>query len=387
MKTTLQDVFQENYDDFAEVHPQSFQQQKVAAAIINCRTSFYGGRVEQCPDCHHTKIVYNSCRNRHCPQCQTIPKERWIDARLNDLLPIPYFHLVFTLPQELHPLVMHNQRTLYGMLFQAVSQTLSELLADRKYLGVQAGFMAILHTWGQTLTFHPHLHVVLPNGGLTPHGTFKVGSKQFVLPIKVLSRLFRGKFMALLRKAYDKNELTLSGAIASLQYRQVFANLRNQLYQSDWFVYAKQPFSGPEAVVHYLGRYTHRTAISNSRIVQLTEEQVTFRWHDYRDNQEKLLTLEATEFIRRMMLHVLPHGFMRIRYYGLLANCNRKTKLKRCRRMLGCTQSKARYAELTAVELITELLGQDPTLCPRCRRSHMITVYSLPRPNAPPRVA
>lgn len=384
---TLQDVFQEHYDDFAEVHPQSRQQQKVAAAIINCRTAAYGGRVEQCPDCHLTKIVYNSCRNRHCPQCQTIPKERWIDARLDELLPIPYFHLVFTLPQELHPLVMHNQRTLYGMLFQAVSQTLCELLADPKYLGVQAGFMAVLHTWGQTLTFHPHLHVVLPNGGLTPHGTFKVGSKEFVLPIKVLSRLFRGKFMALLRKAYDSNELTLCGSIASLQFRQVFANLRNQLYQTNWIVYAKQPFSGPEAVVHYLGRYTHRTAISNSRIVQLNDGQVTFRWHDYRDEQNKLLTLDATEFIRRVMLHVLPHGFMRIRYYGLLANCNRKTKLKRCRRMLGCTQSKARYAELTAVELITELSGRDPTLCPQCRRSHMITVYSLPRPNAPPRVA
>ncbi len=261
MTVKLQEIFQEHFASYQANHGLSRQQQKAAQAILDCRTAAYGGRVEQCPDCDHTRILYNSCSNRNCPQCQALAKERWIDARSEDLLPVPYFHVVFTLPEKLQLVVLQNQKLLYDLLFQAVSQTLLQLAADPKYLGVQIGFMTVLHTWGQNLLFHPHLHCVIPNGGLTPGGRFREGAKEFFLPIRVLSSLFRGKFMAGLQKLFDQGKLQFHGNVKHLQSISYFAAWRHQLYQKDWVVYSKQVFSGPEAVIAYLGRYTHRIAI------------------------------------------------------------------------------------------------------------------------------
>lgn len=384
MTVELQDIFRTHYPDYAANHNGSYEQYKAAQAIIGCRTKAYGGRIEQCPECEHTQILYNSCCNRHCPKCQTLAKERWIDARREDLLPVSYFHVVFTLPHELHVLVLQNQALLYGILFEAVAQTLTELAADPKYLGVQLGFTSILHTWGQNLLFHPHIHCVIPNGGLTPQGKFKQGPKEFFLPVRVVSKLFRGKFMALLQRVFEQDHLKFYGSIAHLNQIQYFAPFRHSLYQKDWVVYSKQAFSGPETVIGYLGRYTHRIAISNNRILKLKDGMVTFAWTDYRDNEKKTMALPVEEFIRRILLHILPHRFMRIRHYGLQANRNRNTKLRRCQRLAGQVQSKAQFRDLNAVEILQSLLGKDVTLCPCCQEGKMAVRIRIYRGTSPP---
>jgi len=384
MSVSLQDIFREHFASYEDNHRLSFQQSKAAAAILGCRTAAFGGRVEECPHCENQRIVYNSCSNRHCPQCQALAKERWIDARSEDLLPVPYFHVVFTLPEELQLVVLQNQKHLYNLLFQAVSQTLQELAADPKYLGAQIGFTTVLHTWGQNLLFHPHLHCVIPNGGLTPDGRFQKGKEKFFLPIRVVSALFRGKFMAGLQKLFDQGELQFDGSIQHLQSRQWFGSWRHRLYQKDWVVYSKQAFSGPEAVIAYLGRYTHRIAISNHRILAMDEHTVTFEWLDYRDQQKKVMTLPVEEFIRRFLLHVLPHRFMRIRHFGLQANRNRNTKLRWCQRLAGRIVAAARFLGLNAVEVMSILLGKDLTLCPRCQKGAMLVRMHIPRNTSPP---
>lgn len=373
MAVELQDILRQHYQDIEHLIG-TYEQYKAIRAIIGCRTGAYGLRQEECPECEHTRILYNSCRNRHCPKCQTLAKEKWIDARREDLLPVPYFHIVFTLPEELNVLVMQNQRLLYNILFDSVAETLAELAIDPKHLGVQLGFTSILHTWGQNLMFHPHLHVVIPNGGLTPRGQFKVGSKKFFLPVKVLSRVFRGKFMAKLQRAFEQDLLEFRGSIIHLNSIQYFAPFRHSLYQREWVVYSKRAFSGPEAVIEYLGRYTHRIAISNNRILSLEEGNVTFKWRDYRDNKQKVMTLPVEEFARRFLLHVLPHRFIRIRHYGFLANRNRKTKLRYCQRIAGGLKSKAKFANLSTEEILKVLLGKDITLCPCCQKAKMTTI-------------
>ncbi len=302
-------------------------------AIEVCRTAELGGHVDECDHCGALRISYNSCRNRHCPKCQSLEKERWLEARKKDLLPTGYFHLVFTLPEFVRSLALRNQKVVYNLLFQAVSQALAELAKEPKYLGAEIGFTAILHTWSQTLIDHPHIHCIVTGGGLALDGKRWISfRKGFFMPVKVLSRLFRGKFLAFLRKAYDSGKLAFPGKIAHLEEKSSFQKMLTGLYEQEWVVYCKPPFKNAEKVLDYLGRYTHRVALSNDRIIKLKDNQVTIKYRDSDDhNKIKGMSLDAFEFIRRFLLHVLPDQFVKIRHYGILSPRSRKKKLLRCK--------------------------------------------------------
>jgi len=306
-------------------------------AIERCRTAELGGHVDECDSCGRIRISYNSCRNRHCPKCQFLKKERWLEKRKGGLLPVPYFHVVFTIPAKLNPLALRNKRVFYDILFRSVAETLSELARDPKHLGGQIGFISILHTWGQNLMDHPHIHCVVTGGALSFDGTrWKSCRKRFFISVKVLSRLFRGKMLYYLRESWKAEELEFLGNIANLQDPAEFSSFLNDLYSREWVVYSKPPFKGPERLLEYLGRYTHKIAIGNHRIIKMQRGEVFFLWRDYTDgNTNKTMRLEASEFIRRFLLHVLPARFVKIRYYGLLANRNSNTMLDQCRRLLG----------------------------------------------------
>ncbi len=365
----LQDVFTQYGGAYHLAHPLSPEQRKVVRAIRNCRTAALGGHMDECDECGFMRVSYNSCRNRHCPKCQTLTKERWIEARKSDLLNVGYFHVVFTLPDLLNPVAYQNPRVVYGLLFKAAAETLSELAGDPKYLGAQIGLTAVLHTWGQNLTHHPHLHCIVPGGGLTTADTWVNSKKKFFIPVKVLSRKFRGKFLAYLKQA----ELQFYGSIVNLREEREFQNWLSALYEKEWIVYCKPPFKSAGQVVEYLGRYTHRVAISNNRIVQAQDGMVVFKWRDYKDNnQQKLMSLTANEFIRRFLVHVLPIGFMRIRHYGLLSPRNKSTKLTLCKRLTKTAVRRKVTAKLPALELLEKLIGRDFTLCPCCRVGHLI---------------
>jgi len=351
-------------------------------AIEICRTAELGGHRDQCDHCGTIRISYNSCRNRHCPKCQCLEKERWFEAREKDLLSTPYFHVVFTLPEGLRPLALRNQKVIYSLLFKAVSETLTELARDSNHLGAEIGFMAILHTWSQTLIDHPHLHCLVTGGGLSLDGSRWLRSKKgFFLPVKVLSCLFRGKFLDGLKRVHEAGELRFPGQIEELKEASAFKRLLTNLYRQEWVVYCKPPLKRPEKVMDYLGRYTHRVALSNDRLVKLEGNEVTFRWRDSADNDKiKLLTLEAFEFIRRFLLHVLPEQFVKIRYYGILSHRNRKGKLLRCKRLLGMLipeQSKQVLKE-TWQDLLTRITGIDLRICPYCGKGKMIQRETLP---------
>jgi hypothetical protein len=332
------DVFRQHGEEFLERwgHTVSPQQRKALRDIAACRTATLGGHIEQCDHCSHRVIAYNSCRNRHCPKCQSAARDRWLAERAKELLPVPYCHVVFTVPEQLAPLALQNQRLFYGLLFRAVSQTLLEIAADPRHLGAQIGFLAVLHTWSQNLLHHPHVHCVVPAGGIATDGSEWVPCRQkFFLPVRVLSRLFRGKLLAFLREAYAKGKLQFGGQLAALADPARFQTWLRILKKSDWVVYAKPPFGGPEQVLKYLARYTHRVAISNGRLLSLEQGQVTFRWRDSKDNNRtKTMTLHAVEFIRRFLLHILPSGFVKIRHFGFLANRNRSLRLQLCRKHL-----------------------------------------------------
>ncbi len=360
-------------------------------AIETCRTATQGGHVDECEHCGTKLISYNSCRNRHCPKCQFLKKERWIEDRAKDLLPIPYFHVVFTIPDLLNPLVLRNQEVLYNLLFKAVSETLLELSEDPKRLGAEIGFISILHTWGQNLMEHPHIHNVVAGGGLTPGGRkWKSCNKGFFLPVKVMSKLFRGKFIASLKKLRDQNELVYPGIIGPLAQPTAFNTLIADLYKKKWVVYCKPPFDGTRGVLEYLGRYTHRIAISNHRIVKLEDDTVSFRWRDYADNNKsKIMTVEAFEFIRRFLLHVLPDRFVKIRHYGLLGNRCRRKKLDRCKQLLASADlNKANQRKETWQETLLRLTDIDVGRCPACGERAMRTVETIKpaRCKGPPRL-
>jgi len=310
---------------------------KVLLAIARCRTAALGGHLDQCTRCGHRAISYNSCRNRHCPKCQTAARERWIAARQKELLPTRYVHVVFTLPAQLAPLALQNKKLLYGLLLRASAETLLEVARDPRHLGAEIGFFSVLHTWSQRLTLHPHVHCVIPAGGLNLDHTHWVKSQnRFFLPLKVLSRVFRGKFVAGLKQAFQSGRLHFHGNLAPLAQPKTFAAWLRLLFRKDWVVYAKRPFGGPEYVLQYLGRYTHRVAISNHRLVSFTEGKVTFRWRDSaHHNEQKLITLSLDEFLRRFLLHLLPKGFVHIRNFGFLANRRRATLLPLCFQLLG----------------------------------------------------
>jgi hypothetical protein len=316
----------------------SLGQLKVMTAIEQCRSAALGGHVLRCPDCEHDQVSYNSCRNRHCPKCQARAAKRWLEARQADLLPVDYYHVVFTLPEPISAIAYYNKAVVYGLLFEIAAETLGTIAADPKHLGAQVGVTLVLHTWGSALTHHPHVHGIVPGGGLSADGQRWVSCKPgFFLPVRVLSRLFRRRFLEELEGAHRAGKFKFFGAYADLADPKAFAKWLAPLRQCEWVVYAKRPFAGPQAVLAYLSRYTHRVAISNSRLVALDERGVTFRWKDYRDKgntRHKTMTLSADEFMRRFLLHVLPGGFHRIRHFGLIANNGRKEKLALTRELL-----------------------------------------------------
>ena len=338
---------------------------RVLRAIAACRTAALGGHVEQCDRCGQRAISYNSCLNRHCPKCQAAARQTWLAERSAELLPVPYYH-VFTLPHLLAPLALQNKSLVYGLLFRAVAETLLQIAADPKRLGAKIGFMAVLHTWGQTLLHHPHLHCVVPAGGLSPdHRRWIPCGDRFFLPVHVLRVVFRGKFLQALERAFKKHKLTLAGQLTPLQSPANFAALLRAAAQPNWVVYAKRPFAGPAQVLTYLSRYTHRIAITNSRLLSMANGRVTFRWRDYaHGHQTRTMTLEANEFLRRFLLHVLPTSFVRIRYFGLLANRHRAQLLALCRSHLKTSPP-------------PPITGDDGHLCPSCRSGKMRVVEVL----------
>jgi len=357
----VQDILNQYGDEYRNKHALSPIQAKAFRDILSCRTAALGGHVDACDKCGHQVISYNSCRNRHCPKCQTVAKERWIENRENDLLDIGYFHVVFTVPDDLNHVMIQNQEVMYNLFFKAVSETLLELGADPKYLGAKPGITAVLHTWGQNLMYHPHIHCIVTGGGLASSGKWINSRKKFFLPVKVLSKKFRGKFLFYLRRV----KLQFSGATEALRSSGEFDAFVDDLYSKDWVTYCKPPFEDASRVVKYLGRYTHRIAISNHRILKLEDGNVTFNWRDYRDgNKIKVMTITAEEFIRRFMLHILPSGFRKIRHFGILASRDKSLRLALCRRLTntGFTAKAPRKA----IEIVRTMLGNKFNLCPRC---------------------
>ena len=337
---------------------------KVLLAIRRCRTAALGGHLDECTRCgHRAPISYNSCRDRHCPKCQTAARDRWIAARRQELLPTRYLHLVFTLPPRLAPLVLQNKKVLYALLFRTSAETLIEVARDPKHLGAEIGFFSVLHTWSQKLTIHPHVHCVVPAGGLSPDHTRWVRSPDnYFLPKGVLREIFRGKFVDALEQAFQNGHLRFEGDLKLLAQPKIFAAWLRPLYRQDWVVYLKRPFGGPEYVLHYLGRYTHRVAISNHRLVSLTDGQVTFRWRDSaHHNEQKLLPLSLNEFLCRFLLHILPKGFVRIRNFGFLANRKRATLLPLCFQLLGSAQQPQAEQHGSSTEDCPDLWR-----CPKC---------------------
>jgi len=382
--TTVQDVFLRFYSRYEQSYAPSKQQAKACSDIMHCRTAALGGHVSKCEECGHIAIHYNSCRNRHCPLCQGVTKAVWVDERSKDILNAPYFHVVFTVPQQLQQVIYQNQELLYGLMYKAVAQTLAELSRDPKYLGAQVGFFSLLHTWAQDLHYHPHIHTVVLAGGLTKLNQWRNSSKKFFIPVKVLSKKFRGKFLHYLKQYCRQNLLKFYGNAQKYQQPKLFQNLLKQCYSKNWYSYTKETFSGPLAVVQYLGRYTHRIAISNTRIVSMDEHTVTITVKDRKcSNQTKTLTLTGVEFIRRFLMHVLPKGFVKIRHYGLLANRNKKTKLALSRKLTCSPAYKPKFEGLKTIEILSILVGRDVTVCPVCKEGKLQIAYSLPKRASP----
>jgi hypothetical protein len=417
---------------------------KVANALMACRTSALGGHIDRCDHCSHERISYNSCRNRHCPKCQALMRAKWVDRRFRELLPVPYFHVVFTLPRELNAFALRNKEAFYSIFFRAVSETfrdrfimnfysswlrwgvccvaflghisvdmpcetrlayvpsrsafitnfilkrsLTTFGRDTKYPGAQIGFITILHTWGQNLMDHPHIHCVVPGGGLVGNEKWKHLKKDFLFPIKPLSALFKGKMLDYFKAELQNKTIELHGALRQYENPGALKKLLDSLYEAQWIVYAKPPFAGPKAVFRYLGRYTHRIAISNNRIVSITDKSVTFSWKDYADgNKRKNMTLPIAEFIRRFLLHVIPTGFVRIRHYGFLSNRDRKAKLHQCLYLLGVLPQLDARMESNATEKgydVGSIATQaESSLCPVCKKGHMKTIREIPRGAPPP---
>ncbi len=369
-------------------------QRRVMSAIEQCRTAALGGHLEQCDSCGHQRISFNSCRNRHCPKCQSLVRAQWLEDRQTELLPVEYFHVVFTVPQEIAAIAYQNKTVMYDILFRATAETLRTIAGDPKHLGAEIGFIAILHTWGQNLLHHPHLHCVVPGGGIAPSGEHWISCRPgFFLPVRVLSRLFRRLFIAQLQLAFDHGELQFFNSLEALRNRVAFAKYLAPASRAEWVVHAKPPFGGPKQVLEYLGRYTHRVAISNNRLREFSDGAVTFAWKDYRhESRNKTMRLNEHEFIRRFLLHVLPSGFQRIRHYGLLANRYRELRLNQCRDLLAAPAPvvvdaldaedyRDRYQRLTGVSL------RD---CPQCGRGQMVRIQTfLPGtlPRGPPPTA
>jgi Putative transposase/Transposase zinc-binding domain len=335
----LADIVRAAGNDFIDRHRSSltWPQLKVLRAIQRCRTAALGGHLDGCPECGHQAISYNSCRDRHCPRCQTSARDKWLTERTKELLPVPYAHVVFTIPHQLAVLAQQNKRTLYDLLLRTSAATLLEVAADPRHLGAHIGFLSVLHTWGQNLKHHPHAHCVVPTGGLAFDGSSWIRPREgFFLPVKVLSKVFRGKFVAGLRRAFGAGKLSFHGELKPLSNQHLFRAFVRSLYRVDWVVYSKKPFRGPQHVLQYLARYTHRVAISSHRLLSFRDGQVTFRWKDYaHGNKQKTMTVSVDEFLRRFLTHVLPRGFVRIRFFGFLSSRKRARLLPNCRVLIG----------------------------------------------------
>jgi len=370
----LADIFTAHQSDYHSRYSVPVSHLKVMRAIEICRTDTLGGHTDKCDHCGFKRIWYNSCRNRHCPKCQSMAKAQWLQSRKAELLPVSYFHNVFTLPHLINPIARCNKKIVYDMLFHSVAYTLKLFGVDPKHgLNGELGFTAILHTWDQKLFDHIHLHCVIPGGALTKDGQWRHAKKDYLFPVKALSKVFRGRFMELFKQANSENTLRFEGKSKVFASQKTFDQLVNQLWQKDWVVYSKKPFLGPEKVLDYLGRYTHRVAISNHRIKSMDHGQVAFTYRDRRDgNKTKAVTLEAHEFMRRFLLHVLPHTYMRIRHYGFLASKCKKDKLIKCRQALNCSPQQAEPPiKRNAQAMLLHLTGKDLNKCPVCGKGSM----------------
>lgn len=369
-KIELSDIFRQYAEEYKQSVVLCSEQEKAYNAIMQCRTASLGGHVEHCDHCSHTRYAYNSCRNRHCPKCQFVRKSQWVDQLAGTLPAVKHFHVVFTIPQTLNSLFYLNQDKAYSLLFKAAGKALMQLTANPQFMGAQAGAVAILHTWGQNLSYHPHIHAIVPAGGLSDdHMEWIPSGKKFLVPVKILSRVFRGILCYLLRDAVFNEEILLPDEIGS------FDEIKARCYKKDWVVYCEKSFANTNSLIHYLGNYTHRVAISNNRIIAHTNGSVVFSVKDYKAaGIRKILSLDAHEFIRRFLQHVLPSGFYKIRYWGFMAMCNMKSKLKQCYDLI----QKATYLPLlqglSALEVWREITGLDPLLCPKCKTGRMLAV-------------
>ena len=380
----LADIFRQHGPAYRQEHELPWHEQALMWAIEACRTPALGGVAEWCGHCGYNHVKYRSCRNRHCPKCQGLACAHWLQQRQAELLPVEYFHVVFTVPESIASIAYYNKKAVYDFLFRATSRTLITIAGDPKRLGVEIGFFAVLHSWGQNLHFHPHLHCVVPGGGLSPQQDRYIHNRRrFLLPVKVLSACFRRIFLDELNQAHADGKLKFFGDLAELADPSRFAQFLAPLKNSKWVVYAKPPFGGPDKVLEYLGRYTHRVAISNQRLLALDQGQVTFAWKDYRDGQKKRMTVSADEFIRRFLLHSLPPGFQRIRYYGFLANCHRAAKLALCRRLLSSPASQLLPRPADHRDFYLALTGNDLRICPQCKIGILIRIGLIGPVRAP----
>jgi hypothetical protein len=381
------DIFRDHGPAWRQAHAGhvSLGQLKVMSAIENCRTAALGGHVARCEDCAHTQIAYNSCRNRHCPKCQGAAAKQWLAVREAELLPVPYYHVVFTLPAAIADIAYQNKAVIYDLLFKASAETLTTIAADPKHLGARVGVTSVLHTWGSALTHHPHIHMIVPGGGISLDGERWVACRPgFFLPVRVLSRLFRRLFLERLLAAHQANCLKFFGDHSALAGAQAFAAYLAPLSRAEWVVYAKRPFGGPQAVLAYLSRYTHRVAISNSRLIAVGDNGVAFRWKDYRADgheRQKVMTLATGEFIRRFLIRVLPHGFHRIRHYGLLASGTRADNIARARRLLDISTAQSSTADTATSSEASE--PKPPAHSCPCCGGRMVIIETFERGSSP----
>ena len=364
----VQKIWQDSYEDYCHSgHFQSQEQKKASLAILACKSGRLGVNVSECTECGHMEFHKNSCRNRSCPNCQAVLKEVWVDQRRAEVMDTPYFHVVFTLPHELNPLMFCNQKLLYGLLHKCCAQTILELSADRKYLGAQPGIIQVLHTWNQELGYHVHMHCIISGGGLTTDHRIRRSSAKFFIPVRVLRDKFKGKYISLLDACYQKGELVFSSSCSTLQDSCIWKVFKNSLYAKDWCPYIKETFNGFGNAIEYLGRYTHRVAISNNRILSVTETEVTFSARGKKPGDPKReITIRHEEFIRRFLMHVLPAGFQKIRYYGFLNNRMKSRNLKVIFRIQGGQRFRKRYAGLSMAELLKAVWNIDLSICPEC---------------------
>lgn len=363
----IQEILNKGLEKYMEKNKIIGYKQKVIKEIKDCKTEKMGAHKYVCDECGYEEIAYNSCRNRHCPNCQITKKLKWIEERKEEVLNVKYYHVVFTIPKEIYNIAYQNQEKMYKILFKASSETLQELAKDKKYLGGEVGFFSILHTWGQNLMYHPHVHIVVTGGGLTETNKWKEKEEDFFIPVRVMSKVFRGKFLYYMKK----EKLEYYNKMKEFENAGIYNELIQSLYEKEWVVYCKEPFKNAGSVIEYLGRYTHRVAISNERIIGIEGEEVRFKWRDYKDkNKMKEMKISIEEFIRRFIMHILPQNFMKIRYFGILGNRNKKKKLLKCK-ILTRTKTYIKK-EFPTLELLKRRLGKDFNLCPHCKKGHML---------------